>query len=397
MSSSTSGPVPPGVRIVEGELAGAPAPLVRPNGYGYVHVAAELERPHPVRRQSSHRRRIREQVVAATAGFAKLEGVRRVDVFDAVLLPPGAEEGRKRLAEAGHPVRSAAYDLVVLVECESVQQAVRIREHATMTALLGLLSSAQALHCAVMSNARRIAEVDKTRGGIFLFNYFFTPKRSNDEDAREIMLAVWEHTAGWFTEKANLDNSTLLVPIEGQPSSYTVVNHCRWDGLLDIVPHLVLRPSLRRFVLGNFDANDIVAMPVLYRVVAHDGVPVRRPIVGGLVMGLGVLHALATLPLVFEVLPSIAANGFFGGVARDMPPPPEAMPAIAALFSSVMAVLLLVAGGLLVRLQRTGNRVPAWLGPVLLLTGLGGGLLLPASGFWLVAALGLWLSLRRPR
>lgn len=39
------------------------------------------------------------------------------------------------------------------------------------------------------------------------------------------------------------------------------------DRLGDVLPHLLFRTSLKRFVLANFTANDIMAMPILYRLV----------------------------------------------------------------------------------------------------------------------------------
>ena len=52
-------------------------------------------------------------------------------------------------------------------------------------------------------------------------------------------------------------------PVGGRP--YVTINHCRWDHLRDIVPHLALRPSLRKYVVANFEANGIIPMPILYR------------------------------------------------------------------------------------------------------------------------------------
>ena len=74
----------------------------------------------------------------------------------------------------------------------------------------------------------------------------------------------WEYTAGWWTAKANLTNSTPLLPLPGEHSSYSLINHCRWDRMLYLAPHLVFRPTLNDFVLRNFTANDIASMPVLY-------------------------------------------------------------------------------------------------------------------------------------
>lgn len=78
-------------------------------------------------------------------------------------------------------------------------------------------------------------------------------------------LAVWNHTAGWFESETGLDNSAVLVPVSGDSSPYSIINHCRWDRLADILPSLLLKRSFRQFVLKSFDLNDVAAVPVLYR------------------------------------------------------------------------------------------------------------------------------------
>ena len=64
--------------------------------------------------------------------------------------------------------------------------------------------------------------------------------------------------------KANLTNSTPIQPVE-DGSQYNLINHCRWDKLIDVLPSLIFKPSLNNFVLKNFTVNNIVAMPILYK------------------------------------------------------------------------------------------------------------------------------------
>ena len=109
-----------------------------------------------------------------------------------------------------------------------------------------------------LNNGRRMGPVDLSRVGVFLFNYFYADRRAQN-------LAVWEYTAGWFADQTGLDNSTLLIPEAGQDCPYTVINHCRWDRLGDILPSLLLKPSFRSYVLRHFEANDTAAIPILYR------------------------------------------------------------------------------------------------------------------------------------
>ena len=86
-----------------------------------------------------------------------------------------------------------------------------------------------------------------------------------------VVQEVWEYTAGWWTAKANLTNSTALQPIDTD-TSYQLINHCKWDKASQIIPILILGKlgminGFNNFVLKNFTENDIVAMPVLYRLV----------------------------------------------------------------------------------------------------------------------------------
>lgn len=107
-------------------------------------------------------------------------------------------------------------------------------------------------------NLRRIGEVDHTRDGVFLINYFLAADEQQN-------LAVWEYTAGWFQHQTGLDNSVLTRPVDQDGPNYSIINHCRWDRLGDILPSLLFKPSFRRYVLKHFEANDTAATPILYR------------------------------------------------------------------------------------------------------------------------------------
>ena len=53
---------------------------------------------------------------------------------------------------------------------------------------------------------KRVGDVDKTRQGLFLFNYFIA-------DDAAVALQLWEHLAGWYAVETGLANSTLLEPL----------------------------------------------------------------------------------------------------------------------------------------------------------------------------------------
>ncbi len=119
-----------------------------------------------------------------------------------------------------------------------------------------------------------------------------------------------------------------------------------------------------------------------------------RPGIGRLTSGIGILHLLATLPLIALVAGDILAVGIFGGASDSFPPTTSDYPVILAVFSTLTGILLLVAGGLLTHMARQDPplRAPAWFGPTFAGIGLVGGILMPVSGFWLLLALGLYTT-----
>lgn len=113
-------------------------------------------------------------------------------------------------------------------------------------------------HIITATNIKHISPVDHKRQGVFLFNYFFA-------DNVEQNLAIWEYTAGWFQQETGLDNSTVLLPSEPGHSKYSIINHCRWNKMRDVLPSLIFKKSFRSYVLNNFYNNNVAAMPVLYK------------------------------------------------------------------------------------------------------------------------------------
>ena len=221
--------------------------LIGTDGRGYVWIGAEVDRRTPVLYGWMSRRKRR---VLALMKSVRADGA-EVSVFRAWLVPPG----RGRYLKDRPGVHVARYDAVMLLAFPTPQDA-RDWMAGSEGFLADLREASTRLDHHVLTNARRIGPVDHDRDGVFLFNYFVA-------DDREVNLAVWEHTAGWFQHATGLDNSTLLIP-EGK-SDYTVINHCRWDRPADILPALIFRRDFRRFVLRSFEINRTAATPVLYR------------------------------------------------------------------------------------------------------------------------------------
>ena len=200
-------------------------------------------------------RRVLGLLRAAATAVRQDPGVERADVFRGLLRPPGSR------SLPGQPAAPAAFDAVLLIQTCDPATATTL---ATAPAVTDLVSELEAAGSGTLlftaSNARRIGDVDHDRPGVFLFNYF----TADDVDAN---LHAWNYTAGWFQDQTGLDNSTVLRPLgpASHAGGFSLINHCRWDHLRDVVPALVLRPSFRTFVLRTFAQHRTAPHPVLYR------------------------------------------------------------------------------------------------------------------------------------
>ena len=232
-----------------------------PNSYGYIQLAAEVELPRPFLSKSASKKALLSELkVLCTELKSSSPPIQRADLFDAFIIPPGSNPGLELIKKNGYEVHIAKFDIVILIECTSVDDALRVRDSSEFKKIEQVLNDkASYTHSMIAKNANRIDEVSKDSNGIFLFNYFYA-------EETQTLLDVWEYTAGWWTAKANLTNSTPIQPVEAG-SQYNLINHCRWDKLIDVLPSLIFKPSLNNFVLKNFTVNNIVAMPILYKLV----------------------------------------------------------------------------------------------------------------------------------
>jgi hypothetical protein len=233
------------------------APLRSPNGNGYLLLAVTVDRRPSVLPSSRRKRALIAAVADAIAGVARLPQVTQADLFEAQLVAPGT--GTQLLRRRSNAVTPARFDLVLLIETRDPAAAREVRDDSTYRALARrLIAESRHSHEVVARNVRRIADVDHTRPAVFLFNFFYA-----DDPAK--LLPVFEYTAGWFVENTALPDSTVLEPLAGEPAEYGIINHASWPHFRTFLPHLVLRPSFRRFVLATFAANGIAAQPILYR------------------------------------------------------------------------------------------------------------------------------------
>lgn len=231
--------------------------LIEPPSSGYVLLALEIDRrlPFAYGIESRRKKGAIASLKDAAVRIAERDDVIEATVFKTLIAPPG----RGKFLKQRPDVKIARFDVVLLVELTGPAEAGEFKQSATFTEVAGPLEKeARASSVLTASSARRIGAVDHRRDGVFLFNYFYS-------DSLEQNLDVWEYTAGWFQEQTGLDNSVLLLPDAGQQQDYTIINHCRWDRLGDILPSLLFKKSFRSFVLANFEANRTAPIPILYR------------------------------------------------------------------------------------------------------------------------------------
>ncbi|HET6834509.1 MAG TPA: hypothetical protein VFH30_11620 [Acidimicrobiales bacterium] len=240
--------------IVNAKPRYRPPTLVDPPGFGYLLLSAEVEPPtgpRPFPGSSDTKTALLGRLKSAAAELAQIDAVERATVYRTVLAPPPAGYARK----AQHPAR---YDVVVLVETTSpdgltalqaAEPYAHLRKEFDTDATRVDTMPARCVKC--------IADVDKSRPGLFLFNYFVA-------DDVEVALKLWDHLAGWFMTETGLDNSTLLMPT-GE-SEYAFVNHARWDyGLPQLWLRMFTKPSFWSFVQANMNENRVGSMPILCR------------------------------------------------------------------------------------------------------------------------------------
>jgi hypothetical protein len=80
------------------------------------------------------------------------------------------------------------------------------------------------------------------------------------------MLDLWDYLAGWYEVETGLTNSVGLLPVEGEPSDYVIVNWARWDeNPLRHFWHQLSKSSFRSYVVANLEANHAASMPIYCR------------------------------------------------------------------------------------------------------------------------------------
>jgi hypothetical protein len=240
--------------IVNAKPRYRPATLVEPPGFGYLLLSADVEPPtglRPFPGTSATKTALLGRLKNAAAELARLDAVERATVYRTVLAPPPA--GYARTVEG-----PARFDVHVLAETMSPDEITGVEATEAYTQLREELDT-EASRVDVMRArcVKCIADVDKSRPGLFLFNYFVA------EDA-DVALKLWDHVTGWFMTETGIDNSTVLQPTDR--SQYAFVNHARWDyGVPRLWLRMFTKPSFWSFVQKNLNENRTGSMPTLCR------------------------------------------------------------------------------------------------------------------------------------
>ncbi|MEV6639437.1 hypothetical protein [Amycolatopsis sp. NPDC051371] len=231
--------------------------LMAASAEGYRLLAAEVDRRPPMLPSSVRKRALLRRLRMLARQLEGEPQVIEAAVFDAKFFVPGQGAPFSRTPEDARGPSQRRFDVVVLVRTTAPDHAAELDAGAAWTELSALVRSVSRHTIDVVArNVRRIGDVPHTGGGVFLFNFF---------DNTPEVLPVWEHSARWFVAKTKLDNSTVLQPVDDTADEYAVINHARWPSWHAFLPHLLLRPSFRRYVGDNSMANGVTAQPILYR------------------------------------------------------------------------------------------------------------------------------------
>ena len=261
MASTQPGPKPAHDESTEinrvGEGRFPKAKYIEPTNSGYILISAEVDGRLGFLPNSRKKRRLIAECKQLCRQLTQDPDVLEAVVFDAIFITPGEDKGflEKRRPRGRFP----DFDLSVLIETADPRAADAIKQSMIAKRIERAVGdAAKDTFTIIARNAKRIGPVNHRRRGSFLFNYFVA-------DDTEQMLAVFDYTAGWWMQETGLDNSTVMLPREGERTDYAIINHCRWDHLWNFMPSILFKRSFKDYVLANFYANNITPRAFIYR------------------------------------------------------------------------------------------------------------------------------------
>lgn len=244
------------INIVNQHLKFSRVSLKKPLSSGFILISAEVDKKTSFWGESTAKKSLLQEIKTQSNLLRKSPDVLNITPFKATLFPPGRDGGYlKKLGKKIHD----RFDVVLLIELDSIESIENLREHPAYQSILAAFDRLSSYHFIYHAeNTRRIDTVNHERNGVFLFNYFVAQEKDQN-------LGIWEYTAGWFQDQTKLDNSTLFSSVDNEPQDFSVINHCRWDGFVNILPSLIFNKTFKTYVLDNFEANNVAANPILYK------------------------------------------------------------------------------------------------------------------------------------
>jgi hypothetical protein len=218
---------------------------------GRVPVAADITSA------STKRAELHRDLKVARMAVADRDEVRSVSLFEAILFGPGGLDKFPPRGPAGG--RPARYDTLLIIETHSPAEVPAVLDSVALKDLIRILrESGTYVRAFPVANVKKIDSVPRDRSGVFLVNFFFA-------DEPQVLLDIWDHTAGWWLKYGNMINSELFCPT-GE-SEYAIINNARWDDAASAIAAF-RHPSYWDFVMVNINACRATAMPSLYRLIA---------------------------------------------------------------------------------------------------------------------------------
>jgi hypothetical protein len=232
------------------------AHLVDPPPRGYLHLAAAVQPPvgPPFPRTGTRKAALLDRLKALARQAEDESAVEKATVYRAVVMPPAGGYAKQ------NGIRQARYDVAVLVETSSPDTSDEVGKSDTYQAMREAITNAASDVYEMSARCvKSLGDVDKSRPGLFLFNYFAA------EDPA-VALELWDYLAGWYQAETGLDNSTVLQ--SDNPTDYAFVSHARWDyGVPRLLLLQLTKPSFRSYIQANLLVNRTASMPLLYHLV----------------------------------------------------------------------------------------------------------------------------------
>jgi hypothetical protein len=246
------------IKIVNEHLKFPKVTLKKPLKKGFILISAEVDKRTSFWGESKLKKALIKKIKALSLKLKEEDHVLDITLFKASLFPPGRNGGYLKKARKKNQIHDR-YDVTLLIELESLSHIEKIVDSTIYTSILKVFDELSFFYFVyIAENIKRIANVDHKKKGVFLFNFFVAKDKNQN-------LRIWEYTAGWFQDQTSLDNSTLFSSIDTKRNLYSVINHCRWDSFMNVLPSLIFKNTFKKYVLDNFEANNVAAIPILYR------------------------------------------------------------------------------------------------------------------------------------